>query len=273
MPWGPIDPKDHPDKSGSPLTPPFPDIAIASGRRAVPYLRKLKALSPQTLTLFLKDPRTDNNGADLVWLPSHDQRRGKNVLPTLTGPHFLSKQALTKARQEGPQAIHHLPAPRLALVLGGDTQSHPFGKKAANRLARFLEKNVPSHMSVMVTPSRRTPDHLLKAVARGLRTHQHWIWDETKDNPYRSILALADAIIVTADSHNMVSEALATAVPVYIFEPDSYPNKLKTTIQQLIKHPFVHLLPCPLETGQRVPIDSTELIVEEVRRLLDEGKN
>ena len=46
MPWGPIDPKDAPSKAGSPLAPPFPEICLATGRRAVPYLRRLKALSP-----------------------------------------------------------------------------------------------------------------------------------------------------------------------------------------------------------------------------------
>jgi uncharacterized protein len=34
MPRGPIDPAEAPDRPGSPIAPPFPDICIASGRRA-----------------------------------------------------------------------------------------------------------------------------------------------------------------------------------------------------------------------------------------------
>lgn len=268
MPWGSIPPKDNPDRKDSPLSGPFPDLAIASGRRTVAYLRKLKRLSPKTVTVFLKDPRVGNCGADLIWVPFHDKRRGKNVISTLTGPHRISQEALSFAERNAPQSLTHLPSPRVALVLGGDTKTNPFGAKASNRLAHYLAHELPHHMSVMVTPSRRTPDHLLKAVSNALRGRRHWIWDGTGNNPYLSMLGLADAVIVTADSHSMISDVLATSVPTYIFEPDDYPDKLKRTVEQLLHHAFVYRLDCPLETGSRAPIDSTELIAEEIRRLL-----
>ena len=40
------------------------------------------------------------------------------------------------------------------------------------------------------------------------------VWDGTGDNPYFAYLALADALLVTADSVSMVSEAAATGKPV-----------------------------------------------------------
>lgn len=272
MPWGPIAPHERPGQPQSSLNGAFPDIAIASGRRTVAYLRALKASSPETTTLFLKDPRTNNAGADLIWVPFHDKRRGDNVMVTLTGPHRISKDALAHAQNSGPQAIHHLPGPRIALILGGDTKKEKFGQAAAKRLAHYLEHQLPSNMSVMVTPSRRTPAYLLGQVSKALRGRPHWIWDGKSDNPYLSILALADAVIVTADSHSMLSDVLATPVPVYIFEPDAYPEKLKTTLRQLLRQPLVHLLDSPLETGARAPIDSTELIADELRRLISEKK-
>ncbi|WP_442881052.1 ELM1/GtrOC1 family putative glycosyltransferase [Bosea sp. (in: a-proteobacteria)] len=74
MPRGPIDPREGPDRPGSPLRPPFPDIAIASGRRAVAYLRALKkASNGRSFTVFLKDPRTGATAADLIWVPQHDR--------------------------------------------------------------------------------------------------------------------------------------------------------------------------------------------------------
>ena len=269
MPWGPIPPSDAPQKNGSPISGPFPDLAIASGRRTVAYLRALKSNSPSTICVFLKDPRTSNSGADLIWVPFHDKRRGSNVLVTLTAPHQLSQEKLHKARSSGPQVLHHLPGSKIALILGGDTKKEEFGRNASRRLAHYLAHDLPSHYSVMVTPSRRTPDHLLGAVTKALRGRHHWIWDGHGDNPYLSMLSLADAVIVTADSHSMLSDVLATSVPVYIFEPDAYPDKVKQTIGQLLHQPLVHLLTSPLETGSRAPIDSTELIADEIRRLLD----
>jgi mitochondrial fission protein ELM1 len=273
MPWGPIAPSERPNQPKSPISGPYPDIAIASGRRTVAYLRTLKAASPDTVTLFLKDPRCNNTGADLIWVPFHDKRRGDNVMVTLTGPHRITTDVLSHAQKTGPQAIHHLPGPRVALILGGDTKKEKFGQAAAKRLAHYLEHQLPSNMSVMVTPSRRTPPYLLKQVAKALRGRAHWIWDGTGDNPYLSMLALSDAIIVTADSHSMLSDVLATPVPVYIFEPDAYPEKLKITITQLLRQPLVHLLDSPLETGSRAPIDSTELMADELRRLIIEKKS
>ena len=43
-----------------------------------------------------------------------------------------------------------------------------------------------------------------------------FIWDGSGDNPYFGMLGLADAIIVTADSVTMVSEAAATGKPVHV---------------------------------------------------------
>ena len=58
MPYGPIDPFEAPGREGSPIAPPFPDVVIASGRRAVPYVRHVRRASRRrTFTVFLKDPR------------------------------------------------------------------------------------------------------------------------------------------------------------------------------------------------------------------------
>ncbi|MDN3720248.1 ELM1/GtrOC1 family putative glycosyltransferase [Roseibium salinum] len=45
LPFGPTDPGEWETRPGSPIAPPYPDIAIASGRRAAAYLRRIKRLS------------------------------------------------------------------------------------------------------------------------------------------------------------------------------------------------------------------------------------
>ena len=42
---------------------------------------------------------------------------------------------------------------------------------------------------------------------------------ETADNPYLGLLGAADAIIVTANSASMCTEACATGKPVFLFRP------------------------------------------------------
>ncbi len=123
MPWGPIDPREAPARPGSPIAPPFPDILIASGRRAVPYLRAVKRASGgRTFTAFLKDPRTGTGAADFIWVPQHDKLRGPNVLATLTSPHRISPKRLADAAGSLPPKSAGLPKPRVALLVGGDSR-------------------------------------------------------------------------------------------------------------------------------------------------------
>ena len=77
----------------------------------------------------------------------------------------------------------------------------------------------------MATPSRRTPPELLAAVRAGLGGAPGFVWDGDGDNPYAAMLALADAMLVTGDSANMVGEATATGAPVHIFEPSGGGSK------------------------------------------------
>ena len=61
--------------------------------------------------------------------------------------------------------------------------------------------------SLIASPSRRTPAALTVAIEALVSCHGGFCWDGRGDNPYASILALADHVIVTADSVNMIGEA------------------------------------------------------------------
>lgn len=45
-----------------PLTPPYPDLCIASGRRTIRYLRMVKEASPETFCVYFMDPRSARGG-------------------------------------------------------------------------------------------------------------------------------------------------------------------------------------------------------------------
>ena len=150
MPRGPIDPREAPDRPDSPLKPPFPDIAIASGRRAVAYLRALKqASNGATYTVFLKDPRTGPATADLIWVSGHDRLRGDNVLVTTTSPHRLTPERIAAARAAPPPAIAGLSAPRVAVLVGGDSRHHRLTPADLERFAGQLGELSSSGVSLM----------------------------------------------------------------------------------------------------------------------------
>src|SRR5215217_7874444 len=126
MPWGPIDPKDAPALEASPIAAPFPDICLATGRRAVAYLRALKRASPNSFTVFFKDPRIKRHGADLLVVQTHDAPRGDNVLVTPTAPNRMSASRLTAALETAPEHLKRLSSPRSAVLIGGDSRHHRF---------------------------------------------------------------------------------------------------------------------------------------------------
>ena len=43
-----------------------------------------------------------------------------------------------------------------------------------------------------------------------------WVWDEQGPNPFEGAMAWADAVLVTADSTSMLSEAASLGVPVIV---------------------------------------------------------
>jgi hypothetical protein len=128
---------------------------------------------------------------------------------------------LRDAAKDWEQQFAHLPAPRIAVIVGGNSGPFTFGVKAAARLARQANELARrAGGSLLVTTSSRTPENAARVLEQGLEVPSyfyHWrAGDEA--NPYFGMLGLADDFIVTADSISMLSEACATGRPVRMFD-------------------------------------------------------
>lgn len=267
MPYGPIDPREAPGRPQSPIAPPFPDLAVGSGRRAIAYLRHIKQASGgRTFTAILKDPRIGAGAADLIWVPEHDALRGENVVVTLTSPHRLSRERLEAARQNPPATIAALAKPRVALLIGGDSRHHRFTAADIARFAASLDRLAGTGAALMGTLSRRTPPALAKAVEAIFRRNGGFLWDGTGDNPYAALLANADAVVVTADSTNMVGEATAAGVPVLLFEPTGGHPKMQRFIERLRTLKIVHNFNGALEGERYEPLDATPVVAAAIAK-------
>lgn len=267
MPWYGTDPRETPGRRGGPLEAPFPDIAIASGRRTVTYLRKLKAASGgRTFTVFLKDPRTGAKAADFLWVPEHDRLRGPNVLATLTSPHRISPERLAQAAVNAPHELGLAPQPRIALLIGGDSRHHRFTPADIEALAHGLRDLAGAGVFLMATASRRTPAPLVEHLRAIVQAADGFFWNGTGENPYLAMLALADAVVVTADSVNMVGEAVATGKPVLAFTPSGGNAKINRFLGELHRIGAVHPFAGVVSAYTYQPIDSTPVIAIELAR-------
>jgi uncharacterized protein len=269
MPWGPIDPRDARPRAGARIVGPWPDIVAAAGRRTVPYLRHIKRASHgATFTIFIKDPYCRHHGADLVWVPEHDRLRGSNVIATLTPANRLPPQLIAAARSTPDLRVAGLPHPRIAIVLGGPSKHHSFGGKEEAELRAIAVAIARGGASVMVTPSRRTPQRIIAALAAALSgsddpRRDTFVWTGEGENPYAAMLANADALIVTGDSVNMLGEALVTGAPVYVYEPAGGHRKITAYIDALVAQGLVRRWQGVLENWTHAPVNATPAIAAE----------
>lgn len=262
-----IDPRETPGTATGPLKGALPDIVIASGRRAASYLPAIKRASGgRSFTVFLKDPRASAAIADFIWVPQHDALRGPNVLATLLSPHRLSPQKLAMARSSLRPEIARLHGPRVAVLAGGTSRDFTFSRFDMVRLAADLDNLAREGASLMITPSRRTPEDL-KAALMGVITERggYW-WEPDTPNPYFEMLSAADAIVVTADSVNMVGEALVTGKPVMVFRPTGGARKIDEFLRGLTDAGFIRPFAGTLERYSYAPQDATPVIALELAR-------
>lgn len=267
-PRGPVDPRERPGAPGGPLAGSLPDLVVASGRRTVPYLRALKRASAGTVfTCFLKDPRTGTGAADLIWVAEHDRLRGENVVVTLTAPHRVSPARLAAARAAPDPRLAHLPRPRVAVLAGGDSRHHRWSE--ADR-ARFLAdlRGLVDHdgARLMITPSRRTPPALARALAQLAVETGSFFWSGEGENPYIALLATADAVVGTADSTNMLGEAAASGAPVLVFAPSGGHGKVEALIAGLEERGIAHPFRGRLVGSAYEPLDSTPVVAAALAR-------
>ena len=267
-PWGPIDPRDDRNSPESPIAGKPPHVIIASGRRAIPYAWAVKAAGAgRTMVVILKDPRAGRNLADLIWAPSHDRLHGDNVFSTLTSPHGFGAK-LELAARGSSKAIADLPRPMLGVILGGPSGGARYGIEEATALAALLQTASGDFASLAITPSRRTPNAFLQSLRNNLTHSNLMIWNGRGENPYVDILAGANALVVAADSHNMMSEAMATGTGVYAYRPPGLASKMEWFVSELEKREAVRPLSGNIEPFQFASLDATSDIVAEIKKRL-----
>lgn len=212
-----------------------PLMVLGCGRQAAAVLPWL-ARRYRAFTVQLLDPRVEPQRFDLVVAPHHDRLAGANVIATLGALNAVSPDTLAEALAERP-TLRAYPAPCLALLIGGPTRH---ARIDAPYLDALLEHALAWHRarggSILATASRRTPPALIALLRRRLIATTGLVWADSADgpNPYPALLAVAERVIVTADSVNLISEAAASGRPVYTVMPTRVSDKLARFHRALI---------------------------------------
>lgn len=224
-PWSQLPPRLWPTplraagKAGARLAPPWPDLVIACGRNAAaPALAIRRASGGRTLAAQIQDPEIGHRDFDLMVVPEHDRLRGPRVIVTRGAVHRVTPPLLAAEQRRFP-ALAALPRPILTVLIGGSNKAYRLSLQRLGEIADLLAAILRQRGgAVLLTPSRRTGAEGLALLRGRLAGLPAAIWDGAGENPYYAYLALADAVLVTADSVSMISEAAATGKPVHIIE-------------------------------------------------------
>lgn len=201
------------------LQPPWPDLVIACGRNAaMPALAIKRAANGRVIAAQVQDPGIGRDEFDLMVVPEHDQWRGPNVIITKGALHRVTAEKLAAERRRFPE-LAGLPRPVLAVLIGGSNRAYRLTEARLGEIADAIATSLrATGGSIVLTPSRRTGEAGIALLRERLAGLPARIWDGAGDNPYYAYLAVADAVLVTADSVSMISEAAATGKPVHILE-------------------------------------------------------
>jgi hypothetical protein len=165
--------------------------------------------------------------------------------------------------------VEALPHPRIAVLLGGESQAFSFPPQAAATFgAQLAALAREAGGALLVTPSRRTRPDSLEALAGAIKEVPRFVWDGTGDNPYFAFLGLADAMIVTEDSVNMVTEAAGTGKPVYVQALPGRSNRLSRFHRLMRERGVTRPFEGRLESWRYAPINDTALVAAAIRRAL-----
>ena len=222
--------------------------------------------------VVLQNPRCDMGLFDVVWCPAHDKLQGSKVITTVTSPHAITQTSLVKEAQQLARELPHLPPRKVAVLLGGPNKAFSFSPACLHSLCDGLERLCDSHgVGLLISSSNRTPRYAEDIMHARLATRPMCFW--TKDylqqaphNPYQGLLGIAEALVVTADSVNMLGEAVATGKPAYVAKLSGNAGKFATFIASLQQTGALKNFDGTLEKWSYKPINSTKVIAQHITR-------
>ena len=200
----------------------YPDILITCGRRMAGYAlalrRRARADGRRMQVVHIQDPRLPPGMFDALVVPRHDHARGPNVLVTTGSLNRLTLTDIKTAMMEMPSRwLSTTRGMSVAVMLGGDNRRYRVSEAMAGRMADMLTGFASATGALLIpVASRRTPELVIERVTATLPPDRVMLPQKGEPNVYPGVLGMAQAVIVTADSVNMASEAAITGKPVMI---------------------------------------------------------
>ncbi len=195
-----------------------PRLVIGCGRAASLITAWLKR-EHGVYAIQILDPRADVEQWDVIIMPRHDGGLAyPHVLHTLGAINDITPESLRAAGAMWSR-LAELPSPRTAVLIGGSTAAQTIDEAWCDHLlAHLAQWQAREPGAFLVTTSRRTAPRVVARLRAAFAQWPGLFWapGDAGDNPYPGLLAQAQRIVVSPDSVNLMSEACATELPVFI---------------------------------------------------------
>ena len=224
--------KDHLLKNKSP-----PSFIITTGKRMAGVSIALKfILKDKVKNIHIQNPKLPFEYFDLLLIPEHDNITAKNVIQTKGALTFFNFNELNKFQEREINLIKRSKKNLVLLMIGGNSKGYkPKNFDYYHLSMKVLEATKNLNCKLLVLLSRRTPLKAAKILNYSFIKHDEnfQIVTSTEQNPYPEILQIADYIIVTSDSVNMVSETATLPIPLFVSKFSKETGKISNFLNNL----------------------------------------
>lgn len=240
------------------LKRPLPSLVVAAGHAAFPVGGTIQRASETSIVVAVQNPGHGYDRFDLVVVGVHDKVAPRSNVVVIDGAcHRVVPEKIAALRDA---ARARFGGGRIASVLiGGPNKRFQFDETVARALGAQLRALAAAGWDVRATASRRTPAPVLQALQEAAGPDV-WMWDGGGENPYFDLLAASDALLVTADSISMVSEAAALGKPVHLARLPGQPGKYGAFLDRVVERGSARWFDGTLDEYAQVPLDFTPAI-------------
>lgn len=228
-------------EKSDPLTPPWPDLVLTTGRRpamAAQWIRKQSG--NKTKVVLLGRPRKMLDEFALVITTGQYLMPKRDNILSLDLPLMrVDTDMIDAAVRNWKPAFNAMKRPVTAVLIGGPTRPYRMDEAVISTLMAQAARQARGG-SLFISTSRRTP----VAVVDYLQQHKPpdstlYCWQpRDSNNPYHALLGLADHFVVTGDSLSMMVEIACLEKPLAIYrlpEHDGIIARLRWSTNRTVK--------------------------------------
>lgn len=237
------------------------DLVISAGRICAPYNLIEKRIN-NSKSIHILDPYLFRDMFDLIIIPSHDSYKLKtldNVVTTLGT--LVKKRNSFKLNNKSLKKIQEKKI--LTCLVGGNGKSSFISNNEIEDLVTLINK-IDKKVKVVFCFSRRTSEETKKIINENKQSN-YLILDYKNPNPYQSLMQMSSFFIVTSDSVSMISDAISTGKPVYIYKIKKTKKKIKEFSNTLIKKKIIRIFEGKIDKWIYLKIDNFSRIIKKIK--------